>query len=795
MPMYNASAYLRECIDSVLCQSFEDFEFIIVDDGSEDDSVDIVETYNDSRIRLIRNRHDYIDSLNKSVEMAKGKYIARMDSDDVMTPYRLEVQYKYLEENHEIDVVSGGIRFINEQGETDGTTACTEERDIYLSDMACGCCIAHPTVMLRVSSIGSRLHSLYRREFTFAEDYDLWVSLISDGLKIHNLGSILLFYRLHPSQISETRNGIQQERTIEIKRRAIDMESILVSQTLNQRHDIPDSQNLLTIVIPFLNEKEEVRNTILSIRKTAGNKVDIIVINDGSDDNYDYEYDLRHLGVTYIKNSHRIGAALTKEKGVSLTKTPYFLILDAHMRFYDSLWSDKIIGELENNPDRLLCSRSIALHKEPDGKIVMTPGGEDPRGAFLLFDANAYVPGIRWNQTEIILSSSLPNQIPCILGAGYASSRKYWDKLKGLQGLIHYGCEEAYLSIKAWREGGGCFLIPDVSIGHIYRDSSPYKIFTVQHVYNYIFIAETLFPTSEKCYAKAVAWKLDRNLFAEVEEYINANSSSIRYLKDHYKKWDGLSYEMVRRLSDMCLKTKWKAQGQSEEFLLDVVKSMVCRIPSISKIGLFDGLTGYLICLLYYEHIHPGEKIIEDAILNAWESLVENINCPQSASQFFEKGYAGVGWALIYMASHKLIEDDIQEELNLIDQYVDIISVNRMSDTSVLTGSGGIYCYVTARLGYNRQNGLSDRFTVGFLEELETAAPKILETTKDWRTFNFVSQYMERRNYNWTILPPRFQEVYKLPEFIPKEEIDRDYSLRGVIGTAIKIMINKNEEK
>ncbi len=95
MLMYNASKYLRECIDSVLAQTFQDFEFLIVDDGSTDDSVEIVQSYHDSRIRLIKNKHDYIGSLNILLDEARGKYIARMDADDVMMPMRLKIQFEY----------------------------------------------------------------------------------------------------------------------------------------------------------------------------------------------------------------------------------------------------------------------------------------------------------------------------------------------------------------------------------------------------------------------------------------------------------------------------------------------------------------------------------------------------------------------------------------------------------------------------------------------------------------------------------------------------------------------------
>lgn len=144
MPMYNASQYLRECIDSILLQTFTDFELLIVDDGSTDDSCDIVRSYNDSRIRLIENKHDYIASLNMLLDEAKGKYIARMDADDVMMPYRLEKQYNYMEQNIEVDVLGGGMSLF---GISNSTFIPLEELTIY--DMLQGCCISHPTVMIR----------------------------------------------------------------------------------------------------------------------------------------------------------------------------------------------------------------------------------------------------------------------------------------------------------------------------------------------------------------------------------------------------------------------------------------------------------------------------------------------------------------------------------------------------------------------------------------------------------------------------------------------------------------------
>ena len=107
IPMYNASLYINDCISSVLAQSFQDFELLIVDDGSTDNSCEIVNSVRDNRIRLIQNQHDYVGSLNMLLDEAKGKYIARMDADDVMYPNRLAIQYEYMENHPHIDVIGG----------------------------------------------------------------------------------------------------------------------------------------------------------------------------------------------------------------------------------------------------------------------------------------------------------------------------------------------------------------------------------------------------------------------------------------------------------------------------------------------------------------------------------------------------------------------------------------------------------------------------------------------------------------------------------------------------------------
>lgn len=110
IPVYNAEAYISECIESVLHQSFTDFELLIADDGSTDHSLDIIKSYQDLRIRILTGNHDYITTLNLLLTEAKGKYIARMDADDRMIQDRLLWQFEYMETHPEIDALGGGLR-------------------------------------------------------------------------------------------------------------------------------------------------------------------------------------------------------------------------------------------------------------------------------------------------------------------------------------------------------------------------------------------------------------------------------------------------------------------------------------------------------------------------------------------------------------------------------------------------------------------------------------------------------------------------------------------------------------
>ena len=217
MPVYNASiGYLKESIDSVLNQTFGDFELLIINDGStETEGIDFIKTYQDERIRLITNPHnDFINTLNRGIAESKGKYIARMDADDIMLPNRLQVQYDFMETHSEIDVCgSWAERF---GGSTDIIRTHTEHKDIVASLLLRNT-MAHPSVMFRKSSVCKEGIDLYRHGYTCAEDYKLWTDLAIKGLRFANIPEVLLMYRVSDSQVTNTKQEEMWQSTHSIQ--------------------------------------------------------------------------------------------------------------------------------------------------------------------------------------------------------------------------------------------------------------------------------------------------------------------------------------------------------------------------------------------------------------------------------------------------------------------------------------------------------------------------------------------------------------------------------------------------
>lgn len=217
MPTYNAENHVAEAIESVLKQSFDDFEFIIVDDGSEDDTLSIIRSYADARIKLFENSHDYIGSLNSGIKVASGKYIARMDADDRMHTDRLRIQYAVMEENPAITVCSSWVSVFGKEVST-GATVCFGARIVEhpLLLLLKQNVIIHPSVMMRTEFLHN--YSLKYEAYDCAEDYKLWVEIAKLGGTFHIESQPLLYYRVSDEQISNRKKGVQMETSMQIRR-------------------------------------------------------------------------------------------------------------------------------------------------------------------------------------------------------------------------------------------------------------------------------------------------------------------------------------------------------------------------------------------------------------------------------------------------------------------------------------------------------------------------------------------------------------------------------------------------
>jgi len=198
MCAYNAEIYLKDAIDSILEQTFQDFEFIIINDASNDATESIITSYKDQRIKYYTNNQNIglTRSLNIGLEKCKGRYIARMDADDVSLPDRLRKQVDYMELNPDVDIL-GGAFYINEhiyqlpKEDTDCKIILLQKP-----------CFGHPTVILRAKSLKEN-HIKYDESVLYGQDYRMWVDGAIAGFRFANLTEPVLFYRTHSGQVSD----------------------------------------------------------------------------------------------------------------------------------------------------------------------------------------------------------------------------------------------------------------------------------------------------------------------------------------------------------------------------------------------------------------------------------------------------------------------------------------------------------------------------------------------------------------------------------------------------------------
>lgn len=209
MPVYNVEPYIDEAIYSILTQSYSDFEFIIINDGSIDGTLTKIKNYSDGRINLISHEvnHGLVHCLNEGISMAKGEFIARMDGDDISYPFRFQQQISYMDLNPEIGVCGGQARLSNGAD----TIKPLKHEEIQCWQLF-NTSMIHPSVMIR-KEVLNRFGICYNRLYIHAEDMHMWNELGS-VTNLANFSHSLIYYRSHQFQVSQAFNSIQENSAL-----------------------------------------------------------------------------------------------------------------------------------------------------------------------------------------------------------------------------------------------------------------------------------------------------------------------------------------------------------------------------------------------------------------------------------------------------------------------------------------------------------------------------------------------------------------------------------------------------
>lgn len=240
MPVYNSELYVSEAIESILSQTFTDFEFIIALDGCSDRSEEIVNSYHDKRIKVIKNTKNcgISKTLNAAFALAKGKFIARMDADDIARPERLAKQIKFLESNPQVGVVGSWFYIFGDIEPRIETKPAFPRLEDFLKE----CPLGHPTVMMR-KEVWEKRHLAYDPKYKHAEDFELWFRMHSIT-RLANIQEVLLDYRFHKSGVSFLHEEVQIHNSNIIKQK---VKKSLGQMSLAQQIQV-DDDNILNIL-------------------------------------------------------------------------------------------------------------------------------------------------------------------------------------------------------------------------------------------------------------------------------------------------------------------------------------------------------------------------------------------------------------------------------------------------------------------------------------------------------------------------------------------------------------------
>ena len=477
--------------------------------------------------------------------------------------------------------------------------------------------------------------------------------------------------------------------------------------------------------------------------------------------------------------------AASRDEGVDRCKTDFFLLLDAHMRFYDNVWIDRIVSELSTDSKSLLCCQTKALYRE-DGLLKEDLSRMTSYGAYV----NLYNPLKLFEPHWIANISNSYNSntinIPCVLGATYACNKQYWSYLKGLKGLKQYGNDEAYISIKVWLTGGVCKLLKDVVIGHVYRSVHPYSRDTISSLYNRMFLC-TLF-LSDNMLKKSFSYlKLfyDNKTLSQIHSMLYENRNEIKQLKEYYQ---------TIFVDDLTLFTSFNDQFLPQSNYIDNIDCVLSEIAhtifqsSCLDLGILFGQIGNIIFLYHYADLLHNQEYLKKAN-QLLSDLIHNIGL--DVSYCFATGLCGIGWGIEYLYQHNFITLEINKTLNYIDKKVLELNPNRIENIDRNFGLGGVVLYILARLRTIEMEKTESPFDDKYLHSLYLRLKEIISQIDIYSDsidiFLSFIQYYEKEN---GIKRTNIYDVSHLsnPKNIPIRDLKA--GLKGYAGVGLNLILN-----
>lgn len=275
LPAYNAQETIEEAINSIIQQTYKNWELIVINDGSQDNTDSIVKSFKDPRIKYYVNdgNKKLIYTLNRGLDLAAGKYIARMDADDISLPMRLEKQVNFLEKNPDYVILGGQITCFGKKGVIPMRVSLTDQE--LRQELLWHNPFAHPTVMMRTSTIKSN-SIYYSVDYMHAEDYKMWTDIARYGL-LANLNEVVLRYRLSSSQVSQSSVKGMIETTRRIQKEVRTEYDAVIPFSLESNLDLESLKNATQYFANIGLEKDWVLVELLYIYLSNSNNLSKIL--------------------------------------------------------------------------------------------------------------------------------------------------------------------------------------------------------------------------------------------------------------------------------------------------------------------------------------------------------------------------------------------------------------------------------------------------------------------------------------------------------------------------------------